>query len=186
MEELLKYIIILVVKIYLYQIWRVLPSSNPNSVYAKENMLYIAILENHNVTCKKFIEDYRDTMWSMSTTGFIERALIRKNRASTEHYNGVIMGAIASQITSLTIVYSIVYSDADQRKHQSSASLAFVRGIHWGPVNFPHKWPVTRKMFSFDDVIMNGWAFICTHAMRRCGCSVKKLDTVTTYQLPFS
>ena len=46
------------------------------------------------------------------------------------HYNDVIMGAIASQITSLTIVYSIVYSDADQRKHQSSASLAFVRGIH--------------------------------------------------------
>ena len=57
------------------------------------------------------------------------------------------MGAIASQITSLTAVYSIVYWDADQRKHQSSASLAFVRGIHRGPVNSPHKWPVTRKMF---------------------------------------
>ena len=70
------------------------------------------------------------------------------------HYNDVIMGAIASQITSLTIVYSTVYSDADQRKHQSSASLAFVRGIHRGPVNSPHKWPVTRKMFPFDDVIM--------------------------------
>ena len=64
------------------------------------------------------------------------------------------MGAIASQITNLTIVYSIVYSDADQRKHQSSASLAFVQGIHRGPVNSPHKWPVTRKMFPFDDVIM--------------------------------
>ena len=50
------------------------------------------------------------------------------------HYNDVIMGAIASQITTLTVVYSIVYSDADQRKHQSSASLAFVRGIHRGPV----------------------------------------------------
>ena len=61
---------------------------------------------------------------------------------------------IASQITSLTIVYSTVYSDADQRIHQSSASLAFVRGIHRGPVNSPHKWPVTRKMFPFDDVIM--------------------------------
>ena len=56
----------------------------------------------------------------------------------------------ASQITSLTIVYSIVYSDADQRKHQSSATLAFVRGIH----RRPHKWPVTRKIFPFDDVIM--------------------------------
>ena len=64
------------------------------------------------------------------------------------------MGAIASQITSLTIVYSTVYSDADQRKHQSSASVAFVWGIHRGPVNSPHKWPVTRKMFPFDDVFM--------------------------------
>ena len=63
------------------------------------------------------------------------------------------MGAIASQITSLTIVYATVYSDADQRKHQSAASLAFVRGTHRSPVNF-HKWPVTRKMFPFDDVIM--------------------------------
>ena len=44
------------------------------------------------------------------------------------------MGTVASQITSLTIVYSTIYSDADQRKHQSSASLAFVRGIHRGPV----------------------------------------------------
>ena len=48
-----------------------------------------------------------------------------------------------------------VYSDADQRKHQSSASLAFVRGIHRWPVNSPHKGPVTRKMFPFDDVIMS-------------------------------
>ena len=64
------------------------------------------------------------------------------------------MGAIGSQITSLTIVYSTVYSGADQSKHQSSASLAFEWGIHRGPVNFPHKWPVTRKMFPFDDVIM--------------------------------
>ena len=71
-----------------------------------------------------------------------------------DHYDDVKMGAIASQITSLTIVYSTVYSDADQRKHQSSASLAFVRWIHRWPVNSPHKWPVTRKMSPFDDVIM--------------------------------
>ena len=70
------------------------------------------------------------------------------------HYNDVIMGAIPSQITSPTIVYSNVYLDADQRKHQSSVSLAFVRGIHRWPVNSPHKWPVTRKMFPFDDVII--------------------------------
>ena len=70
------------------------------------------------------------------------------------HYNDVIMSTMASQITSLTIVYSTFYSGGDQRKHQSSASLAFVRGIHRGPVNSPYKWPVTRKMFPFDDVIM--------------------------------
>ena len=78
------------------------------------------------------------------------------------HYCDVIMGSVPSQFTSLTIVYSTVYSDADQRKHQSSASLAFVLRIHRGPVNSPHKWPVTRKMFPFDDVIMycyyyHGW-----------------------------
>ena len=64
------------------------------------------------------------------------------------------MGAIVSQITSLTIVYSTVYSGADQSKNQISASLAFVWGIQRGPVNSPHKWPVTGKMFPFDDVIM--------------------------------
>ena len=64
------------------------------------------------------------------------------------------MSAIASQITSLTIVYSTVYLGADQSKHQSSASLAFVWGIHRGPGNSPHKWPVTRIMFPFDDVTM--------------------------------
>ena len=74
------------------------------------------------------------------------------------------MTTLASQITSLAIVYSIVYSDADQRKHQSSASLAFVRGFHRGPVNSPHKGTVTRKMFPFDDVIMtkanNGTSYL--------------------------
>ena len=64
------------------------------------------------------------------------------------------MSVIASPMTSLAIVYSTVYSGADQRKHQSPASLAFVRGIHRGPVNSPHKWPVRRKTFPFDDVIM--------------------------------
>ena len=71
-----------------------------------------------------------------------------------DHYNDIIMGAMPSKITSFTIVYSAVNSGADQRKHQSSASLAFVRGIHRRPVNSPHKGPVTRKMFPFDDVVM--------------------------------
>ena len=64
------------------------------------------------------------------------------------------MIAIASQITSFTIVYTSVYPGADQSKDQSSALLAFVRGIHRWPVNSPHKGPVTRKMLPFDDVIM--------------------------------
>ena len=70
------------------------------------------------------------------------------------HHNDVIMGTMAFQITSLTIVYPTVYSGADRRKHQSSASLAFVQGIHRRPVNSPHKCPVTQKMFPFDDVIV--------------------------------
>ena len=70
------------------------------------------------------------------------------------HYTEVIKSTMASQITSLTSVYSIVYSGVDQRKHQRPATLAFVRGIHRWPVNSPHKRPVTRKMFPFDDAIM--------------------------------
>ena len=121
------------------------------------------------------------------------------------HYNDIMMSVMASQITSLSIVYATVCSDTDQRKHQSSvslafvrgihkmadislqrrhdechgisnnqplncllncfsgadqrkhqisASLAFVRGIHQWLVNSPHKRPVTRKMFPFDDIMM--------------------------------
>ena len=73
------------------------------------------------------------------------------------HYSDVIMGVMASLITSLMSVYSTVHSCSDQRKHQSSGSLAFVRGIHRRPVNSPHKRPVMRKMFPFDDVIMQCW-----------------------------
>ena len=66
--------------------------------------------------------------------------------SSGKHNSDVIMNTMASQITSFTIVYSTVYSGADQRKHQNSASLAFVWGIH-------------RKMFPFDDVIMKWWRY---------------------------
>ena len=81
-------------------------------------------------------------------------------RISTLHYNDIIMGAMAPQITSFAIVCSTEYSGADQRKYQSSASLAFVRGIHRCPVNSPHKGPLTRKMFPFDDVIMGCFGLI--------------------------
>ena len=64
------------------------------------------------------------------------------------------MGAIASQITGASIVYLTACSGADQRKHQRFASLAFVTGIHLRPVDYPHKGPVTRKIISFDNVVM--------------------------------
>ena len=76
------------------------------------------------------------------------------------HYNDVIMSVMTSQITGVFIVCSIVGSGAGQRKHQSSVSLAFVMGIHRSPVNTPHKRPVPRKMFPFDDVIMSLHSFL--------------------------
>ena len=91
----------------------------------------------------------------------------------SNHYNGAIMSVMASQITSASIVYSTVYSGADQRTHQSSAWLAFVRGIHRWPVNSPHKRPVTRKMFPFDDIMLCVFLVrcglmlvICTHNLQ--------------------
>ena len=68
---------------------------------------------------------------------------------------------ISNQITSLMLIYSGVYSGADQGKHQRSASLFFVRRIHRWPVNSPHKVPVTRKMLPFDDVIM---VYLCARS----------------------
>ena len=69
------------------------------------------------------------------------------------HYSDVIMVMVASQIISLTIVYPTVYSGEDKKKNQSFASLAFVRKIHRSPVNSPHKGPVMRKMFPFDEIL---------------------------------
>ena len=71
------------------------------------------------------------------------------------HYNDVIMSTMASQVISLTIVYPTVNLGADKKTHQSSASLAFVRGIYQWPVNFWRKGPVAWKIFPFDDVMMS-------------------------------
>ena len=114
------------------------------------------------------------------------------------------MSEMASQITSVSIVCSTIYSGADQRKDQSSASLAFVRGIHRWPVNSPHKRPATRKMSPFDDVIMriliclkrkfpiNQWAFAyIRHWFRQwIGCCVMRIEPfrepiITHYELNF-
>ena len=104
------------------------------------------------------------------------------------HYDDVIMTMLASQITSLTVVYSIVYSGVNQRKHQSSASLAFVREIHRGPVNFPHKWPVTRKMFPFDDVIMGLYPAHSGPSLDELSCNRPEADFISdtvTYKEQF-
>ena len=61
------------------------------------------------------------------------------------HYSDIMMSTMASQITGISIVCSTIHSGADQRKHQSYASLAFVRGIHQWPVNSPHKGPLTSR-----------------------------------------
>ena len=92
------------------------------------------------------------------------------------HYIDGIMTTMASQITSLTIVYSTVYSDADQRKHQILCVTGLCVGNSPGPVNSPHKGPVTRKMFPFDDVIM--WlasavfALSTYNELAACRCTV--------------
>ena len=70
----------------------------------------------------------------------------------THHYRDIIMGAMAFQITSLAVVYSTIYSGADQRKHKSSAS----------PVNYPHKGPVTRKWLH----LMTSSLFFNVHSLR--------------------
>ena len=80
-------------------------------------------------------------------------------REFSKHYNDVILRAMASQITSVSIASSTVCSGADQRKHQSSTSLAFVREIHRGPINSPYKGLVMRKIFPGNGVIMN-WKVI--------------------------
>ena len=81
------------------------------------------------------------------------------------------MTTVASHIISPTVVYSTVYSGADEIKHQSFASLAFVRGIHRNR----NKGPVTRKMFPFDDFIMNE-AQLVSYVQTRCDRMAFKKD----------
>ena len=115
-----------------------------------------------HIICKRFCCDLhccgyvncKFTWWRTLMTIDRYQTTKKTQMEVCNHHSEVIMGAMASQITSLTSVYSTVYSGANQRKHQSSTSLAFVRRIHRWPLNSPHKRPVTRKMFPFDDVIM--------------------------------
>ena len=85
-------------------------------------------------------------------------------RKPTHHYGEVIMNAMASQITGVSIAQPFVRAQI-KKIHQSSASLAFERGIHWWPLDSLHKGPVTQKIFPFDDVIML-W-----HSLTRYACA---------------
>ena len=78
-----------------------------------------------------------------------------QNTFSPVHYSDAIMGAMASHTTGVSIIYSIIFSGVDQRKYQTSASLAYVRETHWWPTEFPQKGLATQKMLPFDDVIMS-------------------------------
>ena len=76
--------------------------------------------------------------------------------------------------------FATVCPGADQITHQSSASLAFVRGIHWWPVDSSHKLPIRRKMFPFGDVIMamhdHRWSVpsrLSRWNRSGCGCDMK-------------
>ena len=103
---------------------------------------------------------FRESYNQQSIVWLLRHCLLRSqvNNSSynigSVHYSDVIVSATASQITSVSIVCSLVCSGADQRKHQSPASLAFVRGIHRWLLVSGQKGPVTRKVFLFDDVIM--------------------------------
>ena len=118
-----------------------------------------SVLDKHRrVWCWSRWQNFSVLMWLFIEANGLTNDDAMPWRCFRLHYSDVIMSTMASEITSLTIVFSTVYSGADQRKHESSASLAFVRGIHRWPVNSPHKWPVIGKMFPFEDVIVN-WPF---------------------------
>ena len=144
-------------------------SNKYHARWSSPDELFEVELDHHwfrwwHVTCSR-PSHYQNWSWHVVHRTFRDNvdAMMAKERTVFallclvvvwNHYIDSIMGAMASRITSFTIVYSTVYLGADQRKHQSSASLTFVRVIHRGPVNSPHKGPVTQKMVPFDDVII--------------------------------
>ena len=104
-------------------------------------MIYLFVLSFGYISCFIIVGIFIWLTWSYCLGHLFTKRhrLVGIRNPITNHCNDVIMGVIASKITSLTIVYLTVYSGADQRKYQSSVSLAFVRGIHRRPVNSPHK-----------------------------------------------
>ena len=141
---------------------------------SEKNIPRVSVFSSDGKPCIRLID--------MKVVVVLQRQVVKYSRTKAHinspfHYRDVIMSTMASQITSLTIAYSTVYSGADRRKHQSSASLAFVWGSHRRPVNSPHKWPVTQKMFALDDVIML--------APGRCGSVFKNAKTEHMLRVDF-
>ena len=104
-----------------------------------------------NIVCWSFVMYQQKFRWWLNIPS---AAIFDKISPAILYYSDVIMSVMASQITSVLIVYSTAFSGEDQGKHQGSTSPAFVRGIHRWPVNSMHKGPITRKIFPFDDIIM--------------------------------
>ena len=104
------------------------------------NYLQITLLTlgQHNLhTPSKAITSMTDIAGCLTTCELLQWRHNEHDSVSNHQPHGCLLNCLFRQI---------------KEKHQSPASLAFVRGIHRGPVNSPHKGPVTRKMFSFDDV----------------------------------
>ena len=119
-----------------------------------------AVLLYTHMTCFASVEGHRGYYSIINQSAIVVVAYTANSYSQWRH----IRSTMASQITSLTIVYATVHSGADQRKHQSSASLAFVRGIHRWPVNSPHKGQWRGKCFhlvtsswttKFDTTVLN-------------------------------
>ena len=153
--------------------WNLFPrdQSKSNKALVKI-MAWRWIYDNHYLNQRIRIE-YGQIITSIIVCGmeFVIHAL-----TSTQNYNDVIMTTVASQITSLTVVYSIVYSGAEQRKHQSSASLAFLRGIQrdrWIPRTKGQqrgKWSIRWRHNGLTKLplrLRHGWV-LTSHYL--CGC----------------
>ena len=141
-------ILVEVFMISIHKIYVILPCTNRGRIFS---------LVTHTTKCifhSGKIKSFGTKIPQNYIFNITESVKFRLDRAKILYYRDVIMGAMASQITGLTIVYLTVYWSADQRKHQSSASLGSVMGIHRWPVNSSFKGPITRKLFPFNDVIM--------------------------------
>ena len=98
------------------------------------------------VFCFHFLQDC--LFWGIEERG----ECLHWSDTGPQHYNDVIMGAMASQITSM---FTQPFIQGRRSKKTSKLRVTgLCVGIRRWPVNSPHKWPVTRKMFPFDDVIM--------------------------------